>query len=165
MTQSAAPRRPRSQNTPTAVRYTERQAQAVALRRAGLTFDEIAVRLGIKKQSAHSLVVRLLTQVRAEIDEGAEALRALELVRLDALHARLWPLAMDADLSAVDRILRIAERRAKLLGLDAPDRYAHGGDPDAPPIVAAAALLDWRALLGPTPITIEQEHPSPPDAP
>jgi len=47
-------------------------------------------------------------------------LRALELLRLDELLNALWDTAIAGDLKAVDRVLKVMERRAKLLGLDAP---------------------------------------------
>ena len=47
----------------------------------------------------------------------------------------LWPRARKGEAAAVDRVLKIGERRAKLLGLDAPTRTAlQGGGDDAPPI-------------------------------
>lgn len=48
---------------------------------------------------------------------------------------KAYPLAAKGDLQAIDRVLKIGERRAKLLGLDAPTRTAlQGGGDDAPPI-------------------------------
>jgi hypothetical protein len=52
----------------------------------------------------------------------------LELMRLERLHAAVWPQAIRGDVNAVDRVLRIMERRARLLGLDAPKRVAMSGD-------------------------------------
>ena len=53
-------------------------------------------------------------------------MRQLEGARLDALMATLWPLATrrSPDMTAIDRLLRIAERRAKLFGLDMPVKVA-----------------------------------------
>ena len=44
----------------------------------------------------------------------------MELERLSALDAAHWDKAMQGNGEATDRVLRIMERRAKLLGLDAP---------------------------------------------
>jgi hypothetical protein len=60
----------------------------------------------------------------ATIEQPAQELRQLEAERLDAMTAALWPRAMDGDLRATDRILGIMDRRARLLGLDAPRREA-----------------------------------------
>ena len=60
----------------------------------------------------------------AECAELAEHLRELENQRLDELQASLWDKALAGVLPAADRILRIMERRAKLNGLDAPQKIA-----------------------------------------
>ena len=112
-------------NSPTAPRRTEtaeRKRQAVALRIAGATFEQIGERLGISKQAAHGLVVKALEATNKQTAETAEQLRAIELQRLDALQAALWADAMRGDEQKVDRVLRVMQRRAALLGLDAPAR-------------------------------------------
>lgn len=103
----------------------ERDAAAVRLRTEGLTYRQIANQLGFAAPSgAHRAVERGLDAIRAE---EAETLRQLELHRLDLLHQRAWSeLTRDDEdsqpLAAIDRLLRVQERRAKLLGLDArPD--------------------------------------------
>ena len=54
--------------------------------------------------------------------EDAGTLRSLEMLRLDELQNAIWQRAIDGDGRALDRILAIMARRAKLLGLDAPQR-------------------------------------------
>ena len=49
---------------------------------------------------------------------------ALELERLDALTLAAWPRARAGDDRAIRVVLRIMQRRAKLLGLDAPLKSA-----------------------------------------
>ena len=51
-------------------------------------------------------------------------LRVLEEYRLDALLMVLWPQVMGGDQGAVDRVLRVMQRRAALRGLDAPTKVA-----------------------------------------
>lgn len=102
----------------------ERDAAASRLRAEGRAYREIAERLGFADPSgARRAVERGLDAIRAE---GAEALRELELHRLDQLHQRAWSeLTRDDEdsqpLQAIDRLLKIQERRARLLGLDARD--------------------------------------------
>ena len=50
--------------------------------------------------------------------------RQVELQRLDVVLQAVWEKACTGDLFAIDRYLKIAERRAKLLGLDAPAKVA-----------------------------------------
>ncbi|MGH3381352.1 MAG: helix-turn-helix domain-containing protein [Actinoallomurus sp.] len=124
----------------------KRDAEAARLRGRGWTFQRIADELGVSKQTAYDAVQRALADTLTE--PAAEA-RTLELERLDSMHAAVLavleakhftvsqgkvvrlddePLEDDAPvLQAVDRLLRIAERRAKLLGLDAPAKAEIAG--------------------------------------
>lgn len=122
----------------------QRDAQAAELRAAGHTYAQIAEQLGYSdKSAAHKAVEKIL---RETVSEPAEAVRKLELERLDTLwravmavlkrkhltvshgkviHHEDEPLEDDAPvLQAVDRALRIQERRAKLQGLDSPARVS-----------------------------------------
>ena len=81
-------------------------------------------------QSAHRAVKRALERLNGEIGESVTDVRRMELERLDAMLGALWPKAERGNLTAVDRVLHIMERRAKLLGLDTPstgaENYAVG---------------------------------------
>jgi hypothetical protein len=101
------------------VQSHDRKLDALALRKAGLTYQAIADAIGVTKNAAWKLVGVALKET---IQEPADELRTLELERLDALSEVLWPMAMAGDLHAHDRYIRLMERRAKLLGLDAPVR-------------------------------------------
>lgn len=119
----------------------ERDAQAARLRAQHWTYQQIADELGYPDKSvAYRAVQRAL---RAAIREPGEELLALELERLDRL-ARAAEEVLEAHhvkvaggeivydeagqpledtrpvLEAIDRLLKIQERRARLLGLDAP---------------------------------------------
>jgi len=48
-----------------------------------------------------------------------ESLRAAEVARIDVLINALWKPATRGSLGAVDRVIKLSERKAKLLGLDA----------------------------------------------
>lgn len=65
-----------------------------------------------------------MTALRKTLREPADEVRLLELERLDALTYALWPEAMQRNLGAIDRLLRVMERRDTLLGLDAPTKVA-----------------------------------------
>jgi hypothetical protein len=119
-----------------------RDAQAARLRTRGLTYRQIADELGFAGPGkAHEAVKRVLAET---VQDAADDLRAVELERLDQMyqaalkvletehyaisHGKVIyledggpPLADDGPvLAAMDRLLKIQERRAKLLGLDAP---------------------------------------------
>jgi hypothetical protein len=96
----------------------ERKRQALELRKAGLTYQEIADRLGYDGPSGAYATIR--AALRALVKEPAEELRDLEVARLDALLSGIWLEARKGNVSKIDRVLKIMERRATLLGLDAP---------------------------------------------
>jgi hypothetical protein len=126
--------------TSPSVAAAELDARCLDLRRSGATYRQIAGQLGISAANAHKRVTRSLDRTRRE---PADGLRDLELVRLDALQAaatavlaathhviQAGKVVVDGQeqpyvdhgpvLAAVNTLLRVAERRARLLGLDAP---------------------------------------------
>jgi hypothetical protein len=122
-------------NAARAARGLEHQRQALELRRAGLGYEAIGAQLGLGKSQAHRLVKRALEEARAQVTANADELRSEELSRLDGMLQGLWPRARKGEVTAVDRVLKIAERRAKLLGLDAPEKrelFGKGGTPLVP---------------------------------
>jgi hypothetical protein len=52
------------------------------------------------------------------LQEPAQEVRQIELARLDRLHMAHWPQALGGSADATDRVLKIMDRRARLLGLD-----------------------------------------------
>jgi len=101
-----------------------RAAAALKLRATGVSFAEIAAQLGYPSENAANKAV--LTALRREVHEEANHLRTLEGLRLDDLHAAAWDKAMAGDPAAIGCVLRIMERRARLFGLDAPQRVDVG---------------------------------------
>ena len=98
----------------------ERAIRALELRRAGLNYDQIAEQLGYSQAAGvYNVVKRELERARIET---ADDVLNLELSRLDRMEAALWPAAARGEVAAIDRLLKIAERRAKYLGLDAPTK-------------------------------------------
>ncbi len=64
----------------------------------------------------------LKDQWQARTQDNVEAIVTREVLALDALQSKLWPLAIEGEYKAVDRILALMDHRAKLLGLYAPTR-------------------------------------------
>lgn len=83
-------------------------------------FLEAGERISIS--TIHSDAAALEQQWREEGEEYIRQALPIELRRLETLQAVLWQRALDGELSAVDRWLRIAERRASLCGTDAPKK-------------------------------------------
>ncbi len=123
----------------------ERDAHAAELRRRGYSYRAIAADMGVTPGAAHVAVQRAL---RAIVEEPAQDVRAMELERLDAMERKVQeilarkhitvnngrviylddqPVPDDTvTLQAIDRLLKIQERRARLLGLDAPAKTEMG---------------------------------------
>jgi len=112
-----------TQNSPVRIKATENRVEAVKLRKSGLTFEQIGSKLGISTQRAHKIVSEELQKAQAELKlEGSDLLH-LELDRLDELQANHWEAATQGgNVKAALLVLKIMERRAKLLGLDKPIR-------------------------------------------
>ena len=99
----------------------DKQRQALEFRKAGLGFEAIARQLGYRGPSGAYYAVA--TAMRRTLQEPADELRALELARLDNLLRGIWVEARTGNVAKIDRVLKIMDRRASLLGLDAPQRY------------------------------------------
>ena len=101
-----------------------RRNQAIALRLAGASWDDIARQLGYASRGAACTdVTRALEQYVTEGRVSAEVLREQELRRLDRLQATLWPQALQGDTKVIETVLRIIDRRCRILGLNAPERH------------------------------------------
>lgn len=135
-----------------------RQQRAVELRRAGCSYREIGKAIGIGTTSAHRLVSQAVAEARNAVADDVNEMRALELSRLDALLGGLWADARRGHLGAIDRVLKIMERRAKLLGLDAPARVSRAAvardeverDPTSyiVPVPVTLSIEKWMAQFG-----------------
>jgi len=123
----------------------ERRAQVLQLRIQQVPYQVIAERLGMSSANARSDYHKALKALRAEQDDLAGQARTIELAKLDAAEQAVWrvlrrkhvhvsggrvvhddndqPLEDDGPvLNAVDRLVKIAARRATLMGWDAPAR-------------------------------------------
>lgn len=116
----------------------ERQRQALELRKAGMGYEAIARQVGYASHSGAIKAVQ--TAMQRTIQEPADELRALEVARLDDMLAGLWVDARRGAVGKIDRVLRIMERRATLLGLDAPKSYKDVSDKRAEAVSIAAEI-------------------------
>ncbi len=116
-----------SRQSPTRVTAAARRAEALRLRAAGKSYAEIARALGVNESTAWRLVKKEFDRLNAATRETAHEVRRLELDRLDGLHEALWPSAKSGNTQAIFAALKVMERRAKLLGLDAPTKVGLEG--------------------------------------
>ncbi len=134
--------------TPLHVQVEEKRASALRLRSQGATYREIAAELDMSLAYAYQLVQEGLTEVRLSAQESADDARAIEIERLDR-QQRLFEkkLASQAEAPKEEtglHLLRIAERRARLLGLDAPQEIvgAGGGPLQVSNVTASEEFID-----------------------
>lgn len=104
--------------------------KALEMRRQGYTFTAIGKALGVSRQRAFVLVRDELQRRVEKNAESADVLRQLELERLDdalkvvtGILASSTPVKDEVKLQAVDRLIKITDQRAKLLGLQAPQKH------------------------------------------
>ena len=88
----------------------------------GLTFEQIAQKLGIKRQSAYALVKKAIENRSAENWERIEEMRQEEVERLRAMLSIAVSAAAKGDLGGVREVRAISDQLAKLQGLYAPVR-------------------------------------------
>ena len=112
-----------------AVQANERQLKALTLRKAGVGYWAIAEACGYKDHSGAWRAVK--AALKKTLQEPADELRTLELARLDDMLKAIAPHVAAGNLTAIDRALKIQERRSRLLGLDAPSKtdLTTGGEP------------------------------------
>jgi len=110
----------------------QRRRFVLERRKAGMTFLEIATAAVEKfgedrlpetwgKRYAHKDLMRALKNAKTDLEASAETMLQMELERLNEMQRRLWTKVLQGEESAVDRVLKIMQRRAKYLGLDSPD--------------------------------------------
>jgi hypothetical protein len=108
-----------SKHSPRRMESVETQRQALEYRLMGLTYQQIAEKLEITDSGAHYSVEAAL---RRTLQEPADELRQLELRRLDAMFIPVYGNAVRGDLAAITAAINIMNRRARLVGLDAPEK-------------------------------------------
>ena len=105
----------------------EKERKVLEYRRGGLTFDLIAERLGYASASgAHKAYLSACNRI---VYEDVVEVRKSEMDRLDIAQAAIWgdltdTVNVDAGTRArlVLALVKIMERRARLLGLDMPTK-------------------------------------------
>lgn len=99
-----------------------KEKQVIDLRRQGMSFRQIADILDYSGPGAvHNVYKRVMERDYELLAEAAHALRIEQMEQLDEqLHQLLERQKLDPDnLNVVDRILKVMERKSKLIGLDA----------------------------------------------
>ncbi|WP_086733242.1 hypothetical protein [Streptomyces glaucescens] len=142
-----------------------RRTALLKLRREGVRYDDPRVEaLGYSSpNAARRDLTRALEAHRAEEAAEVGIYRQQENERLDALLEAAWPRATqpspvfdkegnvigeELDMRAVDTVLRLMDRRAKLNGLDMPAKAELTGAGGGPLQMSQATSAELEALIG-----------------
>lgn len=101
----------------------EQTARAYELKLRGASYRRIAQEMGISLGKAHNLVKQAIAE---RVDPLVEEYRGLELDKLEDAEAKLWVQIENGSPRQLPRnievLIKLSERRSKLLGMDAPER-------------------------------------------
>lgn len=97
----------------------QRRLKAMQLRISGYGYREIGRMLGVSDTQAYYDVMHEIRLQRAQLAEVADDMRTIETQRLDKILNILDARIEAGDIDCIEPYLKVAARRAKLLGLDA----------------------------------------------
>jgi hypothetical protein len=100
---------------------------------AGLNYRDMAAQLNVSIGTIASDVKKITTRLKHEQLQDIELVAQTELRRLDAALNAIWTKVTAGDFSAIDKLLRLQDQRAKYLPLFGPDRMELSG-PGGKPI-------------------------------
>jgi hypothetical protein len=117
-----------SLHSPRRVEAKKRATQAMELRLAGATYDEIAEALGWKdKSSAYRAVARGIDRM---MEEPTERVRKMQNRRYERLLRAVWPSAVKGDYQAVQRAESLLDKLSRLNGFDLSEKVRVSGKLD-----------------------------------
>jgi hypothetical protein len=146
-----------------------RWKKALELRLAGWTYAQIAEACGYSDHSSARYAIR--RSMEFALSEPAEELRGLECARVDHLMSLVWPKKGDTEpaqenldigdpaqrsrdrgnrekdrltrlYAKVDRVVKLMERRAKLMGIDRPMLHKVEAEIQTPPTELSTIILE-----------------------
>jgi hypothetical protein len=128
-----------SKLSPRRINAVTKQRQALELRMAGRTWQEIANTLGYANHSGAFHAVK--TALQSSLQAPAQHYRDLTLERLTKILQVHWPLMLQADGNSTRLCLQTIKEIRELLGLDSPAKFEHTGA-DGSPIQHEVITLD-----------------------
>ena len=119
----------------------DRRKKVAANLLAGLSYRDIAEALNVSLGTVANDARIILGRWQREQIQDLDQYVLMELRRLDLATYAIWNDVQDGKLNAIDRMVRLMERRARLLGLDAPTRQELVG-PDGAGVVIHLTGVD-----------------------
>jgi hypothetical protein len=146
----------------------------LALRAGGASIERIAEHLGKRPSTVGGTLKRIFEKWEEQSEQLANEAMHLELHRIDVALSAVWPKVVNTprrqgepapykwneQREAIELMLKLQQRRAKYLGLDAPEKHEHSGvvhhevvDPGA---LADAEAHAVESMPRPADITLEE---------
>jgi len=111
---------------------SERDSKIMKLRQAGVSLPEIGKRFNMTSRGVSMRIRKVLEDMNSEALMAYPELLRMELERLDALQAAIWPMTqhrkvtaddgqeiqLEPDIKAIQQVLGIMDRRSRLLGME-----------------------------------------------
>jgi hypothetical protein len=132
----------------------ERDNRMFKMKQAGVSTAEIARRFGVSPRAAAAAIQRILQSMNQEALLAYPEVIRMELERLDALQAAIWPMTqhrrvtlddgtvvdVEPDTKAISQVLAIIDRRCRIMGIDQNqiDINVNVGAAPATPVLAGA---------------------------
>jgi len=88
----------------------------------GMNYRRIGEKYGVSHQMVSEAIRGYLKQLRAISLRSVVEYRQVQLERIQAVYNALWPNVMRGKVDAINALIRVMDREARLLGLDAPTR-------------------------------------------
>ena len=90
------------------------------LRLEGKSYEAIGRKMGVTAMGAHGMVMRVLDQHETHLAEQVPQMRKQELDRCDMYLDQLMKGCRKGNIGSIQTALKVAERRARLAGVDLP---------------------------------------------
>lgn len=123
-----------------------RRVEAAKLRAKGWSLYEIARKLDVDPSTVWEYIRDYYKALNHEGEEAARTARELDLDRLDRAIKGIEQAIDMGDPQAINALVRVLDRRAKLLGIDAPARSEVTGK-DGAPLVEEATPQRIRDVM------------------
>jgi hypothetical protein len=140
-------------SSPRSIAVRERDLQCVELRKAGATWQSIADTL--KYAGPGHAYEQFMIVMKDYPREDVETAREIISDRYEAMIRALWPKVLKGDVWAIDRVTRISEAQAKLLGANRPEKLelsVGGTELDA---ALRELEAEMKARAGGAPVPVE----------
>lgn len=135
-----------SAKAPFQVRARLNEVDALRERAKGKSYEKVGEALGLSKNGARKAILRGLEILKTEREDIVVEYAGVQLERMRLALEAIMPRVEAGDLDAIETMLKIETRTARLLALDAPAKYPE--DADGRPILPGVTVNIAQSLDG-----------------